>query len=174
MHHPCQARLAGWLAMLFGDWNSHRVGTDFAWENYADRAFVANRTYEEADHRRTDVRPDRELLAACYVEIARHAAQYLGRAGALNATAGYRDHPGRPSGPGYCIDRGYLSAELAPALVDFAVCDTPDLRRMSDHLPLMAAFDTDELRTILWRRAEVYVPHDTSLATADEQGPTCT
>ncbi|MFD8947643.1 hypothetical protein ACFV0B_02125 [Streptomyces xanthophaeus] len=160
----------GWLAMCFGDWNSYRVGTEHAWDPYADRAFVANRTYEEAGQRHTDVRPDRELLAAGYVEIARHAAEHLGRPDAMNATAGYRDHPGRPSGPGYCIDRGYLSAELASALAEFSVCDTPDLRRMSDHLPLVAAFDAAELRMILHRKAEVYVPDGQDLANADRQG----
>ncbi|WUH90294.1 endonuclease/exonuclease/phosphatase family protein [Streptomyces sp. NBC_00433] len=35
---------AGWLAMVFGDWNSYRTGEGGPWDDYADKAFVANRT----------------------------------------------------------------------------------------------------------------------------------
>ncbi|MEU7159217.1 hypothetical protein AB0A98_22680 [Streptomyces chrestomyceticus] len=69
-------------------------------------------------------------------------------------------HPGRPSGPRYCIDRGYLSAELAPALTGFKVCDSAELRLLSDHLPLHTTFDTAALRTVLHRDAATYTPHD--------------
>ncbi|MER5985778.1 hypothetical protein [Streptomyces sp. NPDC001787] len=150
----------GWLAMLLGDWNSYRVGTDIAWERYTDDAFAANRTFEENGCRGTDIGPDRELLAAGFTEMARHAAENLRQPNALAATSGYRDYPGRPAGTGYCIDRGYLSAELAPALTSFMVCDNPDLRRLSDHLPLRAEFDATELRAILHHPAAMYQPHD--------------
>ncbi|MEU1151522.1 endonuclease/exonuclease/phosphatase family protein [Streptomyces sp. NPDC005918] len=150
----------GWLAMVFGDWNSYRVGTDIRWDDYTDHAFVANRTYEYDGRRHTDMRPDRELLAAGYVEMARHAAEHLDQPEALAPSSGYRDHPGRPSGPRHCIDRGYLSAELAPALTSFTVCDTPQLRQLSDHLPLRAEFDFAQMRTVLHRTPAMYQPHD--------------
>ncbi|MEU5839758.1 hypothetical protein ABZ820_39755 [Streptomyces diacarni] len=141
----------GWLALHFWDWNSYRIGEGGSWEDYDDHAYVANRTYYERGRRHTDDRPDREMLAAGYVEMARHAAERLHQPGAMNASSGYRHHPGRPPKSNYCIDRGYLSAELAPALTGFAVCDSPRLRRLSDHLPLRAEFDAAELRTILQR-----------------------
>ncbi|WP_405735106.1 endonuclease/exonuclease/phosphatase family protein [Streptomyces sp. NBC_01537] len=160
----------GWLAVLFGDWNSYRVGTDITWQSYADDAFVANRTYEENGRRHTDVRPDRELLAAGYIEMARHAAEHLQQPDATAASSGYRDHPGRPSGARYCIDRGYVSPELAPALNSYAVCDTPQLRRLSDHLPLRAAFDHARLRTVLHSTPAMYRPHDERPNSRDSQG----
>ncbi|WP_326681604.1 endonuclease/exonuclease/phosphatase family protein [Streptomyces sp. NBC_01237] len=162
---------AGWLAMLFGDMNSYRDGTSIAWEEYTDLAFVTNRTYEYDNRLHTDVRPDRVLLAAGFTEMARHAAQNLQQPNAMAATSGYRDYPGRPSGARYCIDRGYLSAELAPALTRFSVCDTLDLRRLSDHLPLRAEFDATALRTILHRPAQTYQPHDNRHAGSGNQAP---
>lgn len=150
----------GWLAMLFGDWNSYRVGTDIRWDEYTDRAFVANRTYAHNGRRHTDVRPDRELLAAGYIEMARHAAEHLDQPEALAPTSGYRGHPGRPSGHRYAIDRGYLSAELAPTLTGYALCDTPQLRNLSDHLPLRATFDLARLREVLHVTPAMYRPHD--------------
>ncbi|WP_411145871.1 hypothetical protein [Streptomyces sp. x-80] len=150
----------GWLAIHFWDWNSYRIGEGGPWEGYEDHAFVANRTYFDNGRRHTDDRPDREMLAAGYIEMARHAADHLGQTGAMNASSGYRDHPGRPPGTRYCIDRGYLSAELAPALTRFTVCDTPELRRMSDHLPLRTELDVAALRTILHRPTAMYLPHD--------------
>ncbi|MCA1222555.1 endonuclease/exonuclease/phosphatase family protein [Streptomyces sp. 8L] len=148
----------GWLALHFWDWNSYRVGEGGPWGGYTDHAFVANRTYFEGGRRHTDDRPDRELLTVGYVEMARHAAQHLGQPEAMAPTAGYRDHPGRPHGM-YCIDRGYFSGELAPALASFTVCDTPKLRRLSDHLPLRAEFDLAQMRTILHRPATMYRPN---------------
>lgn len=155
----------GWLAIHFWDWNSYRIGEGGSWEGYEDHAFVANRTYFEGGRRHTDDQPDRELLAAGYVEMARHAARHLDQPDAMKASSGYRDHPGRPPGTRYCIDRGYLSAELAPALTSFTVCDTPHLRRLSDHLPLRAEFDAAELRTVLHRPAAMYRPHDNRAGT---------
>lgn len=151
---------AGWLAMVFADWNSYRQGEGGPWEDYQDAAFVANRTYLTDDgRRRTDDRPDRELTAAGYTEMARHAADHLDRPDAMRPTSGYRDHPGRPTNlPPYAIDRGYLTAELAPALATFEVCDTPELRQTSDHLPQRATFDAAVLREILHRPAQVYEP----------------
>ncbi|MGW1158912.1 endonuclease/exonuclease/phosphatase family protein [Streptomyces sp. NPDC002519] len=150
----------GWLAVIFGDWNSYRVGTDICWDDYTDHAFVANRTYEHDGRRHTDVGPDRELLAAGYVEMARHAAEHLGQSEALAPSSGYRDHPGRPSGPRHTIDRGYLSAELAPSLTGFTVCDTPQLRSLSDHLPLRATFDLARLREVVHATPAMYQPND--------------
>lgn len=150
----------GWLAVHFWDWNSYRIGEGGPWDNYDDKAYYANRTYDENGVRRSDDRPDRELLAAGYVEMARYAATHLDLADAMKGTAGYRTYPGRPDAPPYCIDRGYLTAELAPALVHFEVCDTPDLRNMSDHLPSVAVFVYAELNAILGQTAEVYTPHD--------------
>ncbi|MCX4679158.1 hypothetical protein OG413_28285 [Streptomyces sp. NBC_01433] len=45
------------------------------------------------------------------------------------------DDAGGPAGTGYRIDRGYLGPELAPALTGYTVCDTDDLRSLSDRLP---------------------------------------
>ena len=154
----------GWLALHFWDWNSYRADEGGPWEDYDDLAFVANRTYFEGGRRHTDDRPDREMLAAGYVELGHHAAEHLGQPDALNPSSGYRDHPGRPNGPRYCIDRGYLSAELAPALAGFTVCDTQELRQLSDHLPLRAEFDVTQLRSILHRPAAMYQPHDNRCA----------
>lgn len=149
----------GWLSLHFWDWNSYRAGTVVNWERYEDRAFFAARTYPEGGRRRTDDRPDRELTAAGYVEMARWAADHLDQPDAMDASTGYRPHPGRPDDePRHCIDRGYLSAELAPALTCFTVCDTPALREMSDHLPLVAKFDYDTLRAILHKPAQSYEP----------------
>lgn len=149
----------GWLSVHFWDWNSYRAGTTIDWEQYEDRAFFAARTYPEGGRRLTDDRPDRELTAAGYVEMARWAADRRDQPKAMDASSGYRPHPGRPDGaPRYCIDRGYLSPELAPALTDFTVCDTPALREMSDHLPLIAKFDRATLRSILHRSAQSYEP----------------
>jgi len=155
----------GWLAIHFWDWNSYRIGEGGPWEGYDDHAFVANRTYDEGGRRHTDDRPDREMLTTGYVEMARHAAQHLDQPDAMNASSGYREHPGRPPGPRYCIDRGYLSAELAPALTGFTVCDTPHLRQLSDHLPLRAEFDATALRAVLHRPAAMYQPHDNRTST---------
>lgn len=149
----------GWLSLHFWDWNSYRAGTVIDWEQYADRAFFAARTYSEGGQRLTDDRPDRELTAAGYIEIARWAAEHLGQAHAMDVSTGYRPHPGRPKdSPRHCIDRGYLSPELAPALTSFTVCDTPALRDISDHLPLLATFDTDALRAVLHRPTQSYEP----------------
>ncbi|MET9861933.1 hypothetical protein ABZY93_21950 [Streptomyces smyrnaeus] len=142
-----------WLAMHFWDWNSPRAGEDRPWGGYEDRAYVAARTYYEGGERRTDDRPDRQMLAAGYVEMARHAAQHLDQPEAMRPSSGYRKHAGRPDVPPYTIDRGYMSAELAPTLVSYTVCDTPELRRLSDHLPLRAVFSTAKLRSILHRSA---------------------
>ncbi|MEE1735807.1 hypothetical protein PUR49_04670 [Streptomyces sp. BE147] len=161
----------GWIGIHFWDWNSYRIGEGGPWEGYTDRAFVANRTYIEGGRRHTDDRPDRELLDAGYVEMARQAAQHLGQSAALNPSTGYRSRPGRPEGLDHCIDRGYLSAELAPALTSFVVCDTPRLRRISDHLPLRAEFCLAELRTILHRPAQTYQPHDNRHAGTGNQAP---
>lgn len=152
---------AGWLAMVFADWNSYRRGEGGPWEGYQDAAFVANRTYlTDTGQRRTDDRPDREITAAGYVEMARHAADHLGQPDAMRPSSGYRDHPGRPSDlPPYCIDRGYVTAELVPALAAFEVCDTPTLREISDHLPQRATYDTAVLREILHHPARVYEPN---------------
>ncbi|MFD7663484.1 hypothetical protein [Streptomyces sp. NPDC059788] len=150
----------GWLAIHFWDWNSYRIGEGPQdWSQYTDLAYVANRTYFEGGRRRTDDRPDREMLAAGYTELARHAATRLQQYNATKTASGYRRHPGRPGGPRHCIDRGYLTKELAPALTGFEVCDTGELRRLSDHLPLRATFDTATLRAVLHRQADVYAPH---------------
>lgn len=151
----------GWLAMVFADWNSYRQGEGGPWDRYQDAAFVANRTYPtDGGQRRTDDRPDRELTAAGYVEMARHAADNLGQPHAMQPSSGYRDHPGRPADqPPYCIDRGYLTTELIPALATFEVCDTPELRQISDHLPQRATLTTTTLRQILHRPADVYHPN---------------
>jgi hypothetical protein len=149
----------GWLSIHFWDWNSYRAGTEIDWERYADRAFFAARTYQEGGRRLTDDRPDRELSAAGYIEMARWAADHRGQPKAMIASSGYRPHPGRPDeAPRYCIDRRYMSPELAPALTSFTVCDTPELRRISDHLPLPATFDRDALRAILHQPAQSYEP----------------
>ncbi|MGW6461035.1 endonuclease/exonuclease/phosphatase family protein [Streptomyces sp. NPDC055078] len=151
----------GWLSIHFWDWNSYRADemADGWWEGYDDHAFVANRTYTEGGRRRTDDRPDRELTAAGYIEMARYAADHLGQSEAMNPTAGYRTHPGRPDAPLYSIDRGYLSRELAPALTGFTVADTPLLRRLADHLPLIATFDGAALHSILHADTPRYTPH---------------
>ncbi|WP_433892725.1 hypothetical protein [Streptomyces sp. CA-111067] len=152
---------AGWLAMVFADWNSYRQGEGGPWEGYQDAAFVANRTYLTSDGRRlTDDRPDRELTAAGFDEMARHAADHLGQRDAMRPTSGYRDHPGRPTGlPAYTIDRGYHTSELTPALESFEVCDTPELREYSDHLPQRATYNATALREILHRPTRVYEPN---------------
>ncbi|REK91104.1 hypothetical protein DY245_06560 [Streptomyces inhibens] len=147
----------GWLAVHFWDWNSYRAGEGSPWEGYTDHAFVTNRTYFEGGRRHTDDRPDRELTAAKYIEMGRYAAAHLDQPDAMGPTAGYRKHHGRPTTL-CCVDRGYLSPELAPALVRFTVCDTPHLRRISDHLPLLAEYSFDTLQDILHRRIEVYRP----------------
>lgn len=150
----------GWLSLHFWDWNSYRKGTKIDWTQYEDRAFYVARTYQEGGRRLTDDRPDRELTDAGYVEMARQAAANCGRPEAMNASSGYRPQPGRPKEPPrYCVDRGYLSAELAPALTSYTVCDTPLLRKMSDHLPLLAKFDRDVLRAILHRQPQSYTPN---------------
>lgn len=152
----------GWLAVHFWDWNSYRVGEGGPWEGYEDTAFYVNRTsLNDAGVRVTNDRPDREMTDAGYVEMARYAAAELGLPEAMRPSSGYRTHPGRPTDiPPYCIDRGYLTAELAGALTHYEVRDTPELRAMSDHLPLVAAFDHAQLSAILHRPAEVYTPHD--------------
>lgn len=149
----------GWLSIHFGDWNSYRIGEGGPWDGYEDKAYYVNRTYIDGNgERRNDDRPDREMLDAGYVEAARYAATQLGLADAMKGTAGHRNYPGRPDAPPYCIDRGYLTDELAPALVHFEVCDTPDLRDMSDHLPLVAIFDYEVLSAILGTSTEIYTP----------------
>jgi exonuclease III len=148
-----------WLTVLLYDWNSYRAGTTIEWEQYEDRAFFAARTYFEGRQRLTDDRPDRELTAAGYIEMARWAAEHRDQPEAMIASSGFRPHPGRPrNAPRHCVDRGYMSAELAPALTSFTVCDTEQLRQMSDHLPLLARFDRDALRTILHKPARPYEP----------------
>lgn len=150
----------GWLAVHFWDWNSYRVGEGGPWEEYEDTAFYVNRTYvNDAGVRVTDDRPDREMTDAGYVEMARYAAAELALPDAMRPSSGYRTHPGRPRtiAP-YCIDRGYLTAELARALTHYEVHDTPELRQISDHLPLRATFDRDTLRTILHQPSHSYEP----------------
>lgn len=144
----------GWLAMVFADWNSFRCGEGGPWDAYQDAGFVARRTYATDDgRRRTDDRPDREVTAAGFVEMALHAAT-LGQHDAIRPTSGYRSHPGRPRDvPPYTIDRGYLVRELAPALATYEVCDTEELRQYGDHLPTRATFTTPVLRDILHRPA---------------------
>jgi hypothetical protein len=62
----------GWLAMVFGDWNSYRTGEGGPWDGYADKAFVANRTRRAPDGSRvSDDEPDRAMTDAGYVELAR-------------------------------------------------------------------------------------------------------
>jgi hypothetical protein len=154
---------SGWLAMVFEDSNSYRKGEGGPWNGYtghADYAFYANRTYQADDgSRRTDDRPAEQMRAAGYVEIAHYAAKYLALPDALRPTSGYRDNPGRPPAAPYCIDRGYLTPELAPALDHFEVCDTPELQQISDHLPRLAIYAHDRLHTILHRPARVYEPN---------------
>lgn len=147
----------GWLALVMGDWNSYRADEEISWEGYADTAFVANRTYVDGGARVTDDRPDREMLAAGYVELGRHAAEQLGQADAMKATAGWLDYPGRLAGM-YCIDRGYISPELVPAVTSFEVCDTPLLRTLSDHLPQKVSLDPIVLDRILNRASALFRP----------------
>ncbi|MEV0263008.1 hypothetical protein AB0I49_16935 [Streptomyces sp. NPDC050617] len=150
----------GQLAIQWWDWNSYREGErdSASWEGYEDHAYVANRTYLQGGQRITDDRPDRELRAAGYVEIARFAAEHRGQPEALRPASGYRERPGRPAGRRYCVDRGYLTAELAPAIVSAEVCDTPRLRQISDHLPHLARLDYDTVRDILHRSSPAYQP----------------
>lgn len=152
----------GWLALAMCDWNSYRAGdgpTPEQWATYTDHAFRANRTYLLDGVRRSDDRPDRQLLEAGYVEMARYAAESLGQPEAMRPASGYREQPGRPPGSAYNVDRGYLTAELRLALRGFEIRDTSELRRYSDHLPGIALFDADTLRAILHTPAAVYRPH---------------
>ncbi|MGW7521789.1 endonuclease/exonuclease/phosphatase family protein [Streptomyces sp. NPDC054796] len=155
----------GWLALHFWDWNSYRAGEGGDWQDYTDHAYVANRTYQDNGTRHSDDRPDREMLAAGYIELARHASEHLGQPEAMNPTAGYRTHHGRPPGL-YCIDRTYMSGELAPALTHYEVVDTPHLRRLSDHLPTIATYDLDTFHAILHRPTRLYTPTHTTPARA--------
>lgn len=153
----------GWLTLAMGDWNSYRVGdgpTPAQWARYTDHAFRANRAYLLNGALHSDDRPDRQLLEAGYVEMARHAAQQFGQPGAMRPASGYRRYPGRPPGSAYNVDRGYLTAELQFALRGFEIRDTAHLRRISDHLPGIAVFDADTLRTILHTPAAVYQAPD--------------
>ncbi|MEU7205498.1 hypothetical protein [Streptomyces sp. NPDC045470] len=160
----------GWLAVHFWDWNSYRVGDGPQnWSQYTDHAYVAMRTYDHGGRRYSDDRPDREMLGAGYVEMACYAANRLQQLNATKAASGYRRRPGRPPGRRYCIDRGYLSAELTPALTGFEVCDTDGLRQISGHLPLRATFDTAVLRTVLHRDAAACPPHQNR----HPQAPAC-
>jgi len=151
----------GWLALCFADWNSPRLGElpDGWWEEFEDVAYVANRTYIDADGRRsTDDRADRAMLGGGYIELARYAAKHLDQPEAMRPTTGYRRRPGRPSLPPYTIDRGYCVPEVAPALLRFTVCADPDLRRISDHCPQKAEFDADTLRAIMHCPTALYRP----------------
>jgi hypothetical protein len=147
----------GDLTIHFWDWESYREGEGEGSGGCEDLAYAANRTYLEGGRRTADDRPDRELTAAGYVEMGRYAAEHLARPDAVRLTAD-RSEPESSPPRRFCVDRGYLSAELAPALVRFEVCDTPQLRRISEHLPLVALLDYDTLRDTLRQPARLHRP----------------
>ncbi|QCX77845.1 hypothetical protein C9F11_21065 [Streptomyces sp. YIM 121038] len=142
----------GWLAVIFGDWNSVRTDTTINWRHVGDAAYYANRTYLQDGKRHTDDRPDREMLAAGYLDLARYAAE-RGELEALAPTAGY----GRPKhlqGGEQAIDRGYASRLIAEALTGYEVCKSDELERISDHRPEIALFDQDKLQSATNRPAD--------------------
>ncbi|WP_344462718.1 endonuclease/exonuclease/phosphatase family protein, partial [Kitasatospora kazusensis] len=140
----------GRLVIVGGDWNSFPDGEGPSaeeWAAVADRAYFANRTYETAPGVRvSDERPDRTLTTVGLVDTARYARDKLGQSEATAPTAGYR----RPDqGALRRIDRIYASGELAPAIVRASTIDTPELRTVSDHLPVELVLDLEALEQVL-------------------------
>lgn len=154
----------GWMTIGIGDYNSYRKGsgpTTEEWEQYTDRAFYANRTYVTADGiRRSDDRPDREMLDAGYSELARVAVERLGVSPkkAMKPASGYRQWPGRPPNTAHGVDRGYHTSNLDDALKGFTVRVTKKTRRMSDHSPLIARYRAARIRALMFTPQGVALP----------------
>jgi len=142
-----------WLTLAAGDFNSYPSRSPgegphaIDWTEVPDRVYYMQRTHQTAAGRDTDDRPDATLLAAGYLDAARWAAEHLHQQhDALAPTAGY----GKPRQCGLRrIDRAYLSGPLAPTLMRFEVCDSDELRSVSDHLPLIIDLDAEKLRQVM-------------------------
>ncbi len=126
--------------LVTGDMNSYsgqdKELTDFTSNAVSDLPFITHRT---ADGRTPHTTPDERLRTAGLIDLARYAADHLGQDEATAPTGSMR----RPDqGGGQRIDRAYLTAELAPALVSFEVHTRLDL---SDHSLLLMRFDRETL-----------------------------
>ncbi|MFC9326983.1 hypothetical protein [Kitasatospora sp. NPDC057015] len=88
-----------------------------------------------------DTRPDEDLTAAGYVDLAHHYGDRIGGNSPLTPTAGYSK---AGQGGEQRIDRAYADPQIARALLSFDVVRA--LEHISDHRPLLTEFDLDRLR----------------------------
>ncbi|MFH8793863.1 endonuclease/exonuclease/phosphatase family protein [Streptomyces sp. NPDC017941] len=146
----------GMVGLLGGDCNSYPRNPEPRtplpdWDTVSDRAHMVHGTYlDPQGHRHSDTRPDTELTAAGYIDLARHAADHLGQPHALAATAGH-DKP-EQGGPRR-TDRAYAFGGLAAALDSVEVIDTHETRAVSKHSLVLYLFHEDRLRQLLKRTA---------------------
>ncbi|MFJ6140129.1 endonuclease/exonuclease/phosphatase family protein [Kitasatospora sp. NPDC092286] len=134
----------GRRVLAMGDWNSYPVGEVPDLGAITDLAHLHDRTYLHPSVGRVpDTRPDEDLTTAGYIDLARHAAVRNSYHLALGPTAGYA-----PSAAGHGgeqrIDRAYADPSTASALVAFE--PVRGLEEISDHRPLVGAFDLARLR----------------------------
>ncbi|MCT2589809.1 endonuclease/exonuclease/phosphatase family protein [Streptomyces sp. N2-109] len=148
----------GMAAIIGGDANSypHRRQAEKAplpdWNEISDRSHFEHRTIERGGTRICDTQPDQILagehhgLPPVFIELGHHAATRLGQPDALLPTASLRR---TDQGPPQRIDRIYATPQIAAALTRLETLDTDDVRKVSDHAPVLATFNLTALQHAL-------------------------
>ncbi|MFD9591663.1 hypothetical protein ACFWA9_02760 [Kitasatospora sp. NPDC059973] len=150
------------LLIVQGDWNAWPTwACPITLDRVTDRAYAQNRSVLTGDGAfRPDDNADRLLTYNGLVDAGRYAATELRQPGADRATTGHGPNkaaqvvpPGDlPQGGAGPIDRTYVSAELAPALLGAKILTGPGIDDISDHLPQVTRWSLAQLWKVVDRQ----------------------